>query len=63
MKIDLENGKYSIQNDNGILTFYRYGEFWPGSEDLQGAGVVLALVHEVERLREILGSLDYRFDA
>lgn len=50
-KIDLCDGKYSVMHDNGAdLHAVRYGEPW---RDLIGDGLVLALVQEVERLREL----------
>lgn len=53
MTIDLEDGKYTIHNDNGILTLLRHGQPWPGAASLTSSGLVLALVHEVERLRTV----------
>lgn len=50
--IQLEGGKYSVTNDNGILSFRRNGELWPTADDLAHSGLVLALVQEIERLRE-----------
>jgi len=61
-RITLEDGKYTILNDNGVLTMLRHGEPWPASADLCRAGVVLALVHEVERLRAAASSAKTRID-
>lgn len=48
-KIELEGGKYTLVNDDGRLYALRYGEAW---RDLAGDGLVLALFHEVEQLRD-----------
>lgn len=42
----LEGGKYCVENKHGVLKACRYGEVW---RDLSGDGLVLALVHEIER--------------
>lgn len=45
-------GEYTVVNDNGIMTAYRYGREWPAkTQALIGDGLVLALVQEVDRLR------------
>ncbi|BAV80881.1 hypothetical protein [Vibrio phage RYC] len=46
-KISLENGKYVINNNNGIVTVRRFGEEW---RDLTGDSLFLSLIQEVERL-------------
>jgi chromosome segregation ATPase len=49
--VRLADGKYEIENANGVLTFRRNGEPWPVADDeFRGAGVVLALVQRVEEL-------------
>lgn len=50
-RITLDDGKYAVENHDGILKFWRHGEPWGGS-NLSGAGVVLAMVQEIERLQE-----------
>lgn len=56
--IVLLDGKYSVVNENGILTAFRYGESWPEkSHDLIGDGFVLALVGQIEELRSQVGVL------
>ena len=51
MKIDPE-GKYEVKNDNGILSLRRHGvEF--KHDAFTGSGFFLAMVHEIERLREL----------
>lgn len=55
-RIILEDGKYEVQNNDGVLLIARYGRMWPeGMEFFGSAGFVLAMVHEIERLR---GELD-----
>jgi hypothetical protein len=53
-EITLDNGKYTIVNDvenTGDFYALRYGEEW---RDLIGDKLVLALVSEIEDLREEL---------
>ncbi len=53
----LENGKYTVRNDNGLITVDRYSdENW---RNCTGDGFILALVHEIERLREDNENLEY----
>lgn len=42
----VEGGKYCVENTHGVLKACRYGEVW---RDLSGDGLVLALIHEIER--------------
>ncbi|MFU8688454.1 hypothetical protein ACNA6I_01350 [Rossellomorea sp. FS2] len=52
MRIDLEEGKYSVVNElsnGGGLRALRYGEEW---RNLSGDGLILAMYHEIERLQE-----------
>lgn len=48
--IALKGGKYMIQNDSGLLSFWRHGEAWPAADDLKHAGVVLAMAQRIEEL-------------
>ncbi|MFZ6767809.1 hypothetical protein ACO0LM_12065 [Undibacterium sp. Di26W] len=49
--ITLEDGKYTIENNNGILSFSRHGEPWYSGNDVHaGSKLVLALVHRIEEL-------------
>lgn len=51
-RIDLENGKYSVIHSYGQgLRALRYGELW---RDLAGDGLILAMAHEIERLKELV---------
>lgn len=55
MKIELDNGKYTIiRDESSQLTALRYGSPW---RDLTGDNLIHELVYEVERLREELASL------
>ena len=50
LEVSLSDGKYTvIQNADGALKALRYGEEW---QDLTGNNLVLALAHEVDRLRD-----------
>ena len=55
-----DNGKYTVINNNGLLTALRYGAPW---RDLTGDNLVAAMLHEVDRLHEVntelLGALEY----
>jgi len=44
-KINVEGGKYTFINDNGIVTILRYGEEWD-----TGNKALLCLLHQVESL-------------
>jgi hypothetical protein len=49
-RITVGDGKYTVTHDNGAgFRALRYGEPW---RDLTGDGLVLALVQEIEELRE-----------
>lgn len=53
-KIELEYGKYTIINGLEVgegLQALRYGEEW---RNLAGDGLVLAMYHEIERLRDTI---------
>lgn len=47
--VTLDNGKYKIVNDNGVVKAYRHGEEW---RDLTGDGLILALLNKVETLED-----------
>ena len=47
--VTLENGKYKIVNDNGVVKAYRHGEQW---QDLSGDSLILALLSRVEELED-----------
>ncbi len=50
------DGKYTLIHENGKgLRALRYGEEW---RDLTGDGMVLALVQEIESLRDDLAKLE-----
>jgi len=53
----IDGGKYTIENDNGLLVFKRHGEAWPAADDLRHSGVVLALVQRIEELEDKLQDL------
>lgn len=46
--ITLEGGKYKWVNRNGVIAFYRHGEY---SDCFVGSKPVLALLQEIQRLR------------
>lgn len=49
LRVTVGDGKYTvIQEADGHLRALRYGEEW---RDCTGDGLILALAHEVERLR------------
>jgi hypothetical protein len=52
--ITVEGGKYTLVLDPANFHALRHGEPW---RDLCGDGFVMALGHEIEALREILGDL------
>lgn len=57
-KIELLDGKYTVQHDNGTnFKALRYGEEW---RDLTGDGLVLALVQRIEELQEEIEDINYR---
>ena len=60
--ISLYDGKYQVKNNNGSLEVYRHGERWHEKEkQLIGDGFVLALVQEIEKLKEEL-EYTHRYD-
>lgn len=47
-KIEIENGKYQIENNNGIVKVYRYGSLW-----LDGVTKFeLCLIQRIEELEQ-----------
>ena len=55
VRIDLEGGKYSVIHNNGTeLLALRYGEPW---RNCCGDGLILALVQEIETLREQIATV------
>jgi hypothetical protein len=54
-RIDLGGGKYSVIHNNGTeLLALRYGEPW---RNCCGDGLILALVQEIETLREQIATV------
>jgi hypothetical protein len=52
MRVDVENGKYTVVfEEDGRLHVLRYGEKW---RDCIGDKLILALAQEIETLREQL---------
>lgn len=49
MRHDFADGKYTVTNDNGILTALRHGEPW--GRDLVGDNLVYWMLIEVDRLK------------
>lgn len=59
-KIDLLDGKYTIQHDNGTnFKALRYGEEW---RDLTGDGLMLALVKKIEELQKELDEANWMYE-
>lgn len=52
--ITLRNGKYTVINGAVGLTFLRYGEAWPGAEDLRFSNVVIAMADRIQELEEAI---------
>lgn len=54
----LDSGKYHIEmDDNGLMTFYRNGEFWPsGQQAFQYAKLVSSMVYRIQELEDELKS-------
>jgi len=51
IKESFDNNKYTLIFDKGKFKALRHGEEW---RDLTGDGMVLSMLHEVERLRAIV---------
>jgi hypothetical protein len=45
-----DNGKYTVINNNGLLSALRYGDPW---RDLTGDNLVAAMLHEVDILHKV----------
>jgi hypothetical protein len=63
--ISLDDGKYTVINDNGLLTLRRHGEDWPGGDKLRYSKLVLAMAQRIEELEIAIksvidGTLDSR---
>jgi hypothetical protein len=57
-EVELENGKYKVINDNGVLTAKRHGEDWPAADSsLCGDKLSLAMMHKIEQQQEILNTI------
>lgn len=55
--ISLDNDKYRVINDNGLLRFLRHGEPWFPAEEPGGAKVVLAMAQRIEELEVAIGEV------
>lgn len=53
------DGKYEVTSKNGSLTVKRYGQPW---RDLTGDKLMLSLVYEIDRLRDIINEKEKRDD-
>lgn len=52
-RVIVGDGKYDVLNENGKMTFLRHGETWlTGQKLYEHSGLVLALVQEIQELRE-----------
>ena len=49
-----DNGKYTVVFEDGEFKALRYGEEW---RSLTGDGMILSMLHEVERLRTIVAEV------
>jgi len=56
-KIDIENGKYTFINDNGVVTILRYGE----NRDT-GNKALLCLLQKVEKYEEDLNRISKAYE-
>lgn len=52
--ISLDEGKYTIINNNGILSFQRYHQPWPAADELRNYNIVLAMAQRIEELEYAL---------
>lgn len=58
MRVELDNGKYAIEETNGIMKAFRYGEPWDvKTQDLIGDNVTLSLLYYIEKLEEEIEEL------
>lgn len=53
--VTLCDGKYTVINDAGVVTAELYGQPW---RDFVGDGLVLAMMHEIERLKGELADVE-----
>lgn len=52
----LEDGKYLIEEINGIMSFTRNGEFWAAAEsEYKYSGMILCMVQRIKELEAKLG--------
>jgi len=56
-KIDIENGKYTFINDNGVVTILRHGENWD-----TGNKALLCLLQKVEKYEEDLNRISKAYE-
>ena len=54
-KIDIENGKYTFINDNGIVSILRGGETWRNET---GDKALLCLLQKMETIKEKLNKCE-----
>lgn len=61
MQVILEDGKYTVTFDEstGKLSAKRYNQPW---RDLAGDNLVLAMLQEIVRLRELVDKVEYNHD-
>lgn len=52
-KVELEDGKYTIVNNNGVVTVSRHGEQWRNET---GDKLMLALLHKIEQYERALAA-------
>ena len=58
MRVELDNGKYAIEENNGIMRAFRYGEPWDTkTKDLIGDKFTLCLLQHIENLDEEISKL------
>lgn len=53
-EVEVENGKYTFINDNGIVSIKRCGEDW---QENVGGKALLCLLHHVEKIEAELAEL------
>lgn len=58
VRIDLDGGTYTVINHDGIkLSFLRHGEEWDAMRDMAHSKLLMAMVNEIESLREELAGV------
>ena len=51
MRIELDEGKYVVEMDNGKMTFYRHGEPWPAAQDsFEHSKLISSMVYRIAEL-------------